>query len=239
MIVAASSCPEVPLAGQHDSQSAATLQLGEIRGVPSTMDKFCIHALESLLRGSEWDEDFRSFSLTLCPRFRSFTKSRDICDDSGYDILMFDAYNDFRTFFDSKLQIYFAEMGITFDTFSKSLTLQVVNESSVALKLQSHLEMYCDFEKFCLIMQSKFEESFPVKSPNSLKRDEPSSKVISIQSHNLPITVHEDVRVQNDQCSDQNVLPIRSKAVRVLWDIENVPVSKNLGGLNALSKLNR
>ena len=201
------------------------------------MDKFCIPALESLLRGSEWDEDFRCFYLTICPRFRSFTTSRDICDGSGYDILMFDAYNDFRAFFDSKLEIYLAEMGISFETFSKSLTLQLTDESSVALKLQSHLEMYCDFEKFSIIMQSKFEESFAVKSLEPFKHnqeDGSSLNLISVLPHD-----REGVRIQQEQSSDKNVIPIRPRAVRVLWDIENIPVSKNLGGLNALSKLNR
>ena len=204
------------------------------------MDKFCIHALESLLRGSEWDDDFRCFYLTICPRFRSFTESRNYSDGSGYDILMFEAHNDFRAFFDSKLQIYLAEMGVSFETFSKSLTLQLIDESSVALKLQSHLEMYCDFEKFSIIMQSKFEENFAVKSLDFLKHYEDAGpKSISVRPNSQDIIAHQDAVIQDEWNSYQNVLPIRSKAVRVLWDIENIPVKKNLGGFNALSKLNR
>jgi hypothetical protein len=140
------------------------------------MDKFCVHVLESLLRGSEWEEKFREFYYTVCPRFKNFNYNKEVPsisnvdDGSGYDLFMFDAYKDFLSLFDLNIQTYLDKMGVTQTTLADSLALNLKEGDSSAERLYSLLQMYGDFEKFSYIMRCKFEEIFmATKIPEEAK----------------------------------------------------------------------
>lgn len=193
------------------------------------MENFCVHALESLLRGSDWEEKFQLFYHTVCPRFKNFNRrseqsSSDVDDGSGYDLLMFDAYKEFLSFFDDNIQIYLDKMGVTQSTLADSFALNLKNKDSSAERLFALLEMYSDFEKFSYMMRCKFEEIFVV--PKIIEETKISSS--------LP----ENLGLQSITPNHQRQTDAPKTVVRVLWDIENIPVPKVLGGLNTISKLN-
>ena len=202
------------------------------------MDKFCIHVLESLLRGSDWERKFQTFYFSVCPRFKSFTESSISSDGSGYDLLMFDAYKDFLAFFDLNIQYYLDEMGVTLSTLSDSLSSHLIENDSSTVNLRDQLEMYGDFEKFSMIMRTKFNQTFgdqkltsdvnPANIRETLEQiGEPSSLIVD--SEHAVLQGKPSVRIAGSA---------RSRAVRVLWDIENISVSRDIGGLNTLARLN-
>ena len=199
----------------------------------SGMDKFCIHALESLLRGSDWESKFRTFYFTVCPRFKSYIESSIINDGTGYDLLMFDAYKDFLAFFDLNIQCYLDEMGVTLSTLGESLFSRLVENDSSAMNLRDQLEMYGDFDKFSMIMRTKFQETF---LNQKLKGDANSENIGGTIEDDSSITECETVVFQGKPVKANG--PARSRAVRVLWDIENIMVSRDIGGLNTLTRLN-
>ena len=199
----------------------------------SGMDKFCIHALESLLRGSDWESKFRTFYFTVCPRFKSYIESSIINDGTGYDLLMFDAYKDFLAFFDLNIQCYLDEMGVTLSTLGESLFSRLVENDSSAMNLRDQLEMYGDFDKFSMIMRTKFQETF---LNQKLKGDANSENIGGTIEDDSSITECETVVFQGKPVKANG--PARSRAVRVLWDIENIMVSRDMGGLNTLTRLN-
>ena len=197
------------------------------------MDKFCIHALESLLRGSDWESKFRTFYFTVCPRFKSYIESSIINDGTGYDLLMFDAYKDFLAFFDLNIQCYLDEMGVTLSTLGESLFSRLVENDSSAMNLRDQLEMYGDFDKFSMIMRTKFQETF---LNQKLMGDANSKNIGGTIEDDSSITECETVVFQGKPVKANG--PARSRAVRVLWDIENIMVSRDMGGLNTLTRLN-
>lgn len=199
----------------------------------SGMDKFCIHALESLLRGSDWESKFRTFYFTVCPRFKSYIESSIINDGTGYDLLMFDAYKDFLAFFDLNIQRYLDEMGVTLSTLGESLFSRLVENDSSAMNLRDQLEMYGDFDKFSMIMRTKFQETF---LNQKLMGDANSKNIGGTIEDDSSITECETVVFQGKPVKATG--PARSRAVRVLWDIENIMVSRDIGGLNTLTRLN-
>lgn len=191
------------------------------------MDNFCVHVLESLLRGSEWEEKFRDFFYTVCPRFKNFHNSKELPsisdgdDGSGYDLFMFDAYKDFLSLFDLNIQTYLDQMGVTQTTLAESLALNLKNGDSSAERLYSLLQMYGDFEEFSYIMRCKFEEIF-----------------LSFKIPEESIILPDKQLIQSDSSNRQHLTDASKTMVRVLWDIENIPVAKGMGGLNTISKLN-
>ena len=188
------------------------------------MEKFCPHALESILRGNDWEAKFRGFYYSVCPRFKNFSSSSlspssVIGDGSGFDIQMFDAYRDFIAFFDSNILVYMNDMGVSLSTFEKSLALNIKEGDSPALNLYHQLEMYGDFLKFSLIMRTKYEVTFLLGSTS---------------------TINADTTIDTAKTESSNLnLPQKGRSVRVLWDIENVSIQKKIGGLRTLQHLNR
>jgi The ARF-like 2 binding protein BART len=202
----------------------------------SGMDKYCIHALESLLRGSDWESKFRTFYFSVCPRFKSYIESSISNDGSGYDLLMFDAYKDFLAFFDLNIQHYLDEMGVTLSTLGESLFSHLVENDSSAMNLRDQLEMYGDFDKFSMIMRTKFQETF---TGQKLKLDVNTGIICgTLDENSPPITECETTVLQVKPDKTTGPAPARSRAVRVLWDIENIMVSRDIGGLNTLTRLN-
>jgi The ARF-like 2 binding protein BART len=200
------------------------------------MDKFCIHALESLLRGSDWESKFRTFYLSVCPRFKSYIESSISNDGSGYDLLMFDAYKDFLSFFDLNIQRYLDEMGVTLSTLGESLFSHLVENDSSAMNLRDQLEMYGDFDKFSMIMRTKFQETF---TDQKFKSNASTENICGTLEENSPPTTEcETALLQVKAVTTTGPAPARSRAVRVLWDIENIMVSRDIGGLNTLTRLN-
>ena len=185
------------------------------------MEKFCPHALESILRGNDWEAKFRGFYYSVCPRFKNFSSSSlspssVIGDGSGFDIQMFDAYRDFIAFFDSNILVYMNDMGVSLSAFEKSLALNIKEGDSSALNLYHQLEMYGDFLKFSLIMRTKYEVTFLLGSTSAISPD---------------TTITTPTKADN--------LMQKGRSVRVLWDIENVSIQKKIGGLRTLQHLNR
>jgi hypothetical protein len=200
------------------------------------MDKFCIHALESLLRGSDWESKFRTFYFSVCPRFKSYIESSISNDGSGYDLLMFDAYKDFLSFFDLNIQRYLDEMGVTLSTLGESLFSHLVENDSSAMNLRDQLEMYGDFDKFSMIMRTKFQETFTDQKFKSYASTENICR--TLEENSPPTTECETALLQVKAVKTTGPAPARSRAVRVLWDIENIMVSRDIGGLNTLTRLN-
>lgn len=198
------------------------------------MDKYCIHALESLLRGSDWESKFRTFYFSVCPRFKSYIESSISNDGSGYDLLMFDAYKDFLAFFDLNIQRYLDEMGVTLSTLGESLFSHLVDNDSSAMNLRDQLEMYGDFDKFSMIMRTKFQETFTDQNSKSDVSTEINGG--TIEGHGHPVPTAECAVLQGKSVKSHGAA--RSRAVRVLWDIENIMVSRDIGGLNTLTRLN-
>mmetsp|Transcript_18479 Transcript_18479/g.17789 ORF Transcript_18479/g.17789 Transcript_18479/m.17789 type:complete len:191 (-) Transcript_18479:53-625(-) len=173
--------------------------------------KFCVHALESLLRGSDWENKFRDFYYTVCPRFKAFNRCkeqpsrRDGGDGTGYDLIMYDAYKDFLSLFDLNIQKYLDQMKVSHFTLADSLALNLRHGDSSAQRLLSLLEMYTNFEKFGHIMICKYEEIFVSK-----KRDESevSVSLFEKQGQNFGSTNHQNfannlkTRVRSVSCFD-------------------------------------
>ena len=207
------------------------------------MDKFCTHALESLLRGSNWEAKFKEFYFNVCPRFKDFSTSSfsaSYADGSGFDVLMFEAYRNFITFFDLNIHIYLDQMGVSLTTLEESLANNLREGDSSAESLYSQFEMYGDFLKFSAIMKSKFQETFLNLESERLK---PEGTIIFNEgfskdgSFEVPQPhLQSTVSAEN---SGSTKIPKKGRSVRVLWDIENVPIMKSMGGLATLAHLNR
>ena len=204
------------------------------------MDKFCTHALESLLRGSNWEAKFKEFYFNVCPRFKDFSTTSSLAsyDDGGaFDVLMFEAYRNFITFFDLNIHIYLDQMGVSLTTLEESLVNNLREGDSSAVSLFIQFEMYGDFLKFSAIMKSKFQETFlNLESGKSTTDETLITKEVSLVEGSSLSYNDNPVYAEN---SPVGKLSKRCRAVRVLWDIENIPIMESLGGLETLVQLNK
>lgn len=189
------------------------------------MDTYCTFAIESLLR-SEFESKFKEFYFTICPRFKNFNERQLDSSGNGLDLLMYEAYRDFIVFFDSNIQLYLDKMGVTLEAFEDSLSKQIDAGDSSAISLLEMMNSYSSFLKFSSIMETKYIETFDQKSEQQNIEILPEAEPVDIEK--VATAIH-----------GMNINDNKGKAVRCLWDIENISIPKGVGGVGAVTKLNR
>lgn len=174
-------------------------------------ERFTIHALESYFRGSIWEQLQKNFLLTNCPRFRNFNSIYSY--DLGYsvgeiDIQMHSVHLDFIELVEGEICKQFSDMGINEVRFLQVLEANLNSADETVQRLYSELMKYRSFVEFGKMMNEKF---------TVLYGGSPDTGTVS--------------------SSGSLVLTSSTKVCRVLWDIENIPVNPNIGGLQTVIQL--
>ena len=171
------------------------------------------HVIESKLRNDILFQEKMDHLYALhSPRFQSF-QSRFLNDQSGkgFDVQMNSAFVEFLELLESTIESYLMEIDISITSFIKAIEYHSIhNDTSVAYFLL-YFSSFHDFEDFGIMMEKKCSELYP------------SSKL-------------DEEKIQNDDMKSNNS---SQYFVRVLWDIENIRVQKEKGGLNTVDDLTK
>lgn len=198
-----------------------------------TIELYCPYILESKLRHSKLlQKKLDAFYLRASPRFQNFLESRYNADKSGLgiDILYMPIFNEFDSIIESYIVKYLEEIQVNLEKFLEALNYWIAisefqelngieddsnDENSECIRSFFFLCFVEDFSiiDFGMMMQNKYNELYKVEEA-----------VLSVVESELP---------------DKNTVSseIYNKQVRVLWDIENLSVPKNYGGIKAIQHL--
>ena len=154
---------------------------------------------------------FGPFIATSCPRFENFRADSKINTGKGLDINQFVVHREYLTLVEQKLSELLLSLGTSEATFAKAAEAALQDDNSKAVEeLIAISNKYLDFGAFGEMMEDEFIRNFR-------KEQMPSSSTM-------------DAAITPD-------IPSGGKIVRVLWDIENIPVSRRVGGMATVQKL--
>jgi hypothetical protein len=200
------------------------------------MDKYCIHALESIVRSSEWANTFEPFYRLNCPRFENFEiVLKDLARGKGLDLLTFKVYQEFQNIFEETVNSYLSDMDVSFDAFQKSLEAALKRGDTVGESLLNSFEIYEDFEAFGRMMESKFNAIFGDGNEEK-KYGGGSGDGEQLKSGDMLIRQPAKA-VECDSPAEPESARRSRYSVRVLWDIENIFIPKSLGGLETVRRM--
>jgi len=179
------------------------------------------HVIDSVLRCLNWDDDFKSFFRLKCPLFKDFSKV-----DAEFDLGMTAVHLDFIELLETSLKKHISPImrdpliddimvctiiGKSLDSSSSPSSSANPVQTAAAESIMGQLDRYMDFRQFGLMMEDKFNELFATAKP--------------------PGGADGEEGAQRQQAG-------AVKAVRVLWDIENVGVRREIGALQTVARLN-
>jgi phosphoribosylanthranilate isomerase len=132
---------------------------------------------------------------------------------TGFDLQMMNCYFEYREMITALTDEWIVEMGLNIDIFSGILeNLSCLHDDSAASLLQM-LDTADSFIEFALMMESEYFRIYSIDRERRIEAPVSSGSSSSV------------VAGQHQMC------------VRILWDIENVSVSKSQGGLKTVSNL--
>lgn len=129
-------------------------------------ERFILHAVESHLRGNEWNSILSPFFTTNTPRFQTFGSLRNVATGTytDIDIQMHLVHVEFKTLVEDELQHIIARMGSTEERFAELIALELPAGDETVARLYSTLTSYQDFVSFGKMMQEKCYELYPGES---------------------------------------------------------------------------
>jgi len=170
------------------------------------------HFVESHLRHSK-GEALEEFIRNTAPKFEGFreTRERIITSGKGFDVSLFVAHVDYVRLLEDRVKGLLSQIGVSQESFVNALNRGDENDA-VVCALKEFLVRYQSFDSFAEMMEDKFQKLYAHGGAGMLQNSKQQS---------LPPT--------------PSALPKRY--CRVLWDVENVPVPKRLGGLKTVQGL--
>jgi acetolactate synthase regulatory subunit len=187
----------------------------------STLDLNSPFIVESKIRNDvDLKEKLAIFYRSASPRFANFQENtkKGAQTGSGIELSLYDSYDEYSRIIENYISSLLAAINISPTSFAKAVEHHYNEDNESVMILLKFI--YClkehHFIDFCLMMESKFLELYSHKA-SSVQQSQASSTAVVIETkpsaHQL------------------------TKHVRVLWDIENIPISKKQGGLTVVSKL--
>lgn len=168
---------------------------------------------------------FTDFIRANAPRFQNFRESNR---DKGFDLQMFLVQKEYLALVESKLSEYLQSLNITEARFMKASSEAMGKEGDkssgnarVVEELIDSFNRYRDFESFGEMMEDRFLLAFPAERARL--------RSMSAGSSGEP--------VPDPPASVTTSGAVSQKCVRVLWDIENIPVSRHVGGIRTVKRL--
>jgi hypothetical protein len=122
------------------------------------LQRYVVHAVEAILRGSEWEGDLGTFFKTNCPRFQDF--SANYGDAGKYvdlDLQMTVVHLEFVALVEDKIKGVLREMGVTAQVFLDSAQLNLALKDEAVARLFAATE-YHDFHEFARMMERKCQQ---------------------------------------------------------------------------------
>ena len=224
----------------------------------SPLEKVSPLVIESFLRnssssdeGNYLDEGTRQFLATNCPRFENFSvlvdENASSVTGKGLDVQMFVVHKEYCEVIESTIVAYLKDINVSADRFRLACARILAttdaedNTNRNAVRnLVSFIDQYQDFFAFGHMMERYF------------LRLHPSQKLSVTGTEGVQLSLHQPSEQPIKQNAETNSALITSpsamfpvaisaaasfKAVRVLWDIENISVSKRLGGVETVKRL--
>jgi len=169
------------------------------------------HVIESKLRNDIlFQEKIDQLYALHSPRFQFFSRFLNDPSGKGFDLQMNSAFVEFLELLETTIDAYLLEIEISMTSFMKAIEYHSVNNDTSVSYLLLYFSSFHDFEDFGIMMEKKCIELYP------------SSKLDDIKTNNS----NDDTKANSQYF------------VRVLWDIENIRVQKEKGGLNTVDDLN-
>ena len=205
---------------------------------------------------------FGQFIQSNCPRFENFRKSKKEVrrDGKGYDLQMFMVHQEYKTILENRLVEFLTSINITQESFvaasksalegsrsshetsDKDASTEGSNEYQQSVnQLLIMVNKYHDFESFAYMMEEEFCRIYNKPIPATPGENNNNNHTLSNETldHMNNPDKEEAHSFSQAILASYNKLDTKYiKNVRVLWDIENIPVSKYIGGLRTISILN-
>eukprot|EP00605_Chrysophyceae_sp_TOSAG23-4_P002780 GSChrysophyteH1.ASY1.ANO1.3064.1 assembled CDS len=184
------------------------------------LERASVLAVESLLRnstntsdGDYTDEDMMQFLSSNCPRFEDFSQLNGdgsaVGSGKGIDVQMFLVHREYCEALESRILNYLEKINVLPSRF-RGACGHIMNEpwSSPEKQAAMTLIQYVErYQDFCLFGNMMEISSSTARNSTDINASTSTTPEISRQS------------------------------VRVLWDIENIPVPRVLGGLSTVEKI--
>lgn len=169
--------------------------------------------IESCLRHSYADV-FHDFLKNNSPKFENFrsTRNKILVSGKGYDLSIFTCHVEYIRLLEQTVKNLLLKISLPQERFVIA-ALHHTDSNDVAIKsLMWTLTRYQDFDSFAEMMEDDFNEQYLYPQQKLSATIIPDSVSASSAAH--------------------------KKSVRVLWDIENISVSKKVGGMRTVTAIN-
>jgi len=217
---------------QQGASTASSLTGGGLALITEVdvMSECAPHIIDSVLRCLNWDEEFNVFFRLHCPKFVNFRPELEM------DCSLSASHTEFLSTLESTLMRQVQR--VTCDPMIDSIRIFAAIgknirraegftpdplQTKVCSSIVEQLDRYMDFLQFGDMMRCKCEE---------LYNSESSTALATVPSSGTALASSTDFSPAASTIGRDGL-----KNVRVLWDIENVPVQRRLGGLETVKRL--
>ena len=161
--------------------------------------------VESSLR-FQYDGLFDDFLRNNAPKFEGFAASRNriLISGKGYEVSLFVSHVEYVRLLEDAVKLLLAKIGVSQESFVHACNMCVAADDAPVIHLMRRLTEYQDFDSYAEMMEGVYNRQVASRE----------STVVS-----APLSA----------AHTPNKATAMSKAVRVLWDLENVAVAKKAG----------
>jgi hypothetical protein len=188
----------------------------------SQLEKCSPFIVESKLRNCKiFSSEINNFFKNCCPRFKDFNSSRILNEKSGagMDSQIIIIYKELEEILELHILMILNDINVSEAAFIQAIQESSENDESISSLMNQIFAENSNILDFCAFMEEKYNELY---KNNEVKNN------TAITGNNEKI---ENIKLDKIEISTE------CKQVRVLWDIENISISKQIGGLNTVSKL--
>ena len=168
-----------------------------------------------------YDAVFADFLRLNSPKFDSFRRNRNqiLVSGRGYDVSIFQCHVEYVRTLERTVKSLLDKIGATQERFVSAISKC---EDAPIKSLMWTLTRYQDFDSFAEMMEDHCNSTYIRGAPAGDHREIAAPSSSSSSPSSSPHT------------QAQNTV---RKSVRVLWDLENVPCSKKMGGMRTVTAL--
>lgn len=183
---------------------------------------FSVYYVEANLRHS-YDAVFADFLRFNSPKFDCFRKNRNqiLVSGRGYDVSIFQCHVEYVRTLERTVKSLLDKIGVPQERFVNALSRC---EDPPIKSLMWTLTRYQDFDSFAEMMEDHCNSTYIRGAAPAYHHE---TAVTASSSSSPSSSLHTQPQPQNTA----------RKSVRVLWDLENVPCSKKMGGMRTVTAL--